>query len=285
MNGGNKIMKDIAIIVVNYKMKKHIEKCFSSLFSEIVSSQLQIEVVVVDNASRDGIESFLKEKYPTVRYIGLEENYGFGRAQNIGMKSVDSKYYFVLNPDTSFVPGERVLEKLFQFMESLPHVGMCGPKLLNEDGTLQSSCWRFPTVFQPIFSRTVFGRRGKGRKISDHYFMKDFDHGSTRPVDVIMGSAMFVRSEALAEVGMFDERFIMYFEDTDWCLRMWEKKWAVYYVHDSILTHTHRRGSAEVPGIIQGFFRNKLARTHFLSWLLYVWKWRGTRVYYAEKNN
>ncbi len=276
-------MKDITIVVVNYKMRKHIEKCFSSLFPEITSSNLQVAVVVVDNASSDGIEFFLKEKYPSVHYIGLEENQGFGQAQNIGMKSVDSKYYFVLNPDTFFRSGGQVLEKFFDFMETHPHVGMAGPKLLNEDGTLQSSCWRFPTFFQPVFSRTVLGHKGRGKKISDHYFMKDFDHNSTRPVDVVMGSAMFVRAEAIQHVGRFDEKFTMYFEDTDWCLRMWEKKWAVYYVHDIILTHTHRRGSAEIPGIIKGFFKNKLARIHFVSWLTYMWKWRNAYKYYVEK--
>lgn len=276
-------MTDIAIIVVNYKMRKHIEKCFSSLFSEITSSKLQVEVVVVDNASSDGIEFFLKETYPSVKCIVLPENHGFGRAQNVGMKSIEAKYYFVLNPDTVFRPGEQTLEKLFHFMESHSSVGMVGPKLLNEDGTLQYSCWRFPTFFQPVLSRTTLGQKGRGRKISDHYFMKDFDHNSTRPVDVIMGSAMFVRAEALRHVGGFDEKFKMYFEDTDWCLRMWEKKWVVYYVHDIILTHTHRRGSAEIPGIIKGFFKNKLARIHFVSWLTYMWKWRNAYKYYVEK--
>lgn len=276
-------MKDIAIIVVNYKMKEHIEKCFSSLFPEITASSLQIEVVVVDNASHDGIELFLKEKYPRVKCILLQENCGFGRAQNIGMQSVDAKYYFVLNPDTFFRPGEQTLEKMFRFMESHTNVGMIGPKLLNEDGTLQSSCWRFPTFFQPVLSRTVLGQKGRGKKISDHYFMKDFDHNSTRPVDVVMGSAMFVRAEAVRQVGGFDEKFKMYFEDTDWCLRMWEKKWSVYYVHDIILVHTHRRGSAEIPGIIRGFLKNKLARIHFLSWLIYMWKWRDVSKYYIEK--
>ncbi|HRH23179.1 MAG TPA: glycosyltransferase family 2 protein [Candidatus Magasanikbacteria bacterium] len=276
-------MKDIAIIVVNYKMKAHIEKCLSSLFPEIASSNLQIEVVIVDNASGDSIEFFLKEKYPSVKCILLEENFGFGRAQNIGMQSVPAKYYFVLNPDTNFPSGGQTLEKMFRFMESHPNVGMAGPKLLNEDGTLQSSCWRFPTFFQPVLSRTILGQKGRGKKISDHYFMKDFDHNSTRPVDVVMGSAMFVRAEAIQQVGMFDEKFKMYFEDTDWCLRMWEKKWAVYYVHDSVLTHAHRRGSAEIPGIIRGFFRNKLARIHFISWLTYMWKWHRTYKYYVEK--
>ncbi len=276
-------MKDIAIIVVNYKMRNHIEKCFSSLFSEISSSSLSIEVVLVDNASGDTIDQFLKEKYPSVRCIMLPENRGFGKAQNIGIKSVDAKYYFILNPDTEFKPGENSIQKLFHFMETHPKVGVVGPKLLHPDGSLQFSCWRFPTVWQPLFSRTRLGEKGRGKKISNHYFMKDFDHLTTRPVDAVMGSAMFVRKEAVTDVGVFDERFWMYFEDVDWCLRMWEACWSVYYIHDVILHHAHGRGSAKVPGIIRAFLQNKLARVHFMSWVKYMWKWRHTRKYYAEK--
>lgn len=276
-------MKDIAIIVVNYKMKEHIEKCFASLFSQIAQSTLDIGVVVVDSASDDNINLFLIEHYPQVKCILLQENGGFGKAQNVGMKSIEAKYYFILNPDTEFSGADHTLERLHHFMESHPNVGMAGPKLLNSDGSLQYSCWRFPTFWQPVFSRTRLGEKGKGKRIADHYFMKDFDHNSTRPVDALMGSAMFVRAEALKEVGVFDERFWMYFEDVDWCIRMWEAGWPIYYVHDAVLKHTHRRGSAKVPGIVRGFFKNKLARIHFVSWIKYFWKWRNTQQYYTSK--
>ncbi len=276
-------MKDIAVIVVNFKMKKHIEKCFTSLFSDITRSGLNVGVVVVDNVSHDGINVFLQDKFPAVQSIMLPVNYGFGKAQNIGMQSIEAKYYFVLNPDTEFVSSHSTLRRLYDFMESHPHAGMLGPKLVNEDGSLQYSCWRFPTFWQPLFSRTRLGMWGVGKKISDHYFMRDFDHNFTRTVDAIMGSAMFIRGVALKSIGGFDDRYWMYFEDTDWCLRMWEAGWAIYYVHDSILQHTHRRGSAQFSGIIQSVFRNKLTRTHVVSWLKYMWKWRGTRKYYVEK--
>lgn len=276
-------MKDIAIIVVNYQMKEHIKKCLVSLFPQITHSSLDVEVVVVDNASDDHINLFLTEDYPQVRCIMLSENQGFGKAQNAGMKSVEAKYYFILNPDTEFTHGDRTLERLRDFMESHPKVGMIGPKLLNSDGSLQYSCWRFPSFWQPLFSRTKLGTIGRGKDVADHYFMKDFDHESTRPVDAIMGSAMFVRGESIKQVGRFDERFWMYFEDMDWCVRMWEAGWFVYYVHDIVLKHIHGRGSAKVPGIFKAFFKNKLARVHFVSWIKYFWKWRNTYPYYVSK--
>ena len=276
-------MKDVGIIVVNFKMREHIEKCFVSLFSDIEKSGLNVGVVVVDNASDDGINAFLRDRFPQAQCIMLPDNYGFGRAQNIGMQSLEARYYFVLNPDTRFVSEQSSIRRLYDFMESHPHAGMAAPKLHNADGSLQYSCWRFPTFWQPVLSRTRIGSYGLGKKISNHYFMKDFDHLFTRTVDAIMGSAMFVRGEVVKSTGGFDDRYWMYFEDTDWCLRVWEAGWAIYYVHDTIVQHAHQRGSAQVAGIIQSLFKNKLARIHLISWLKYMWKWRGVRKYYAEK--
>ncbi|PIR77637.1 MAG: hypothetical protein COU30_01320, partial [Candidatus Magasanikbacteria bacterium CG10_big_fil_rev_8_21_14_0_10_38_6] len=92
--------------------------------------------------------------------------------------------------------------------------------------------------------------------------------------------AMFVRGTAYKEIGGFDDRFFMYFEDIDWSLRMWEAHWPVYYTHDIVLTHIHGKGSAKVPGVINALLKNKLARIHFKSWLQYMWKWRGNNKYY-----
>ncbi len=272
-------MKDIAVIIVNYKMKAPIERCIASLMEDIKTSALSVQVVVVDNASDDGIESYLKSAYPEVRCIPLTENKGFGAAQNIGMSAVPATYYFALNPDTEFIEP-RTLQRLYEWMESHPRVGMVGPKIFYPDKTLQYSCWRFPTFWQPLFSRTTLGNKGIGKKRADHFLMKDFSHNETRPVDALMGSAMFVRGRAIQDVGMFDERFWMYFEDIDWSRSMWEAGWPVYYVHDICIQHTHGRGSAKVSGVIQSLLKNKLTRIHVMSWLAYMWKWRHNNVYY-----
>ncbi len=277
-------MFDINIIVVNYKMKANIEKCFASLFEDIKDSALAVHVVVVDNASNDGIEQFLKEKYPQTAFIQKSLNDGFGKAQNLGLASTEAKYHFVLNPDTYFYPGKHAIKSLYDFMEMHPKVGMAGPKILYPDGSLQYSCYRFPHFWQPLFSRTKLGQKGRGKDSNSHALMKDFDHNKTTPVDWIMGSAMFVRAEAMNQVGMFDDRFWMYYEDSDWCRRMWEAGWPVYYIHDIVLEHLRGRGSAQVPGILKALIKNKLARVHMVSWIKYMWKWRGNHRYYASKS-
>ena len=275
-------MKDIAIVIVNYKMKDLIDKCLETLFCDIEGNGLDIAVVVVDNNSEDDVGKLLKETYPTVRFIPQDVNPGLGTSANIGMKAVDATYYFALNPDTEFFSGQHTVRRLYDFMEQHKKIGMIGPKIMYPDGSLQYSCWRFPSFLQPFYNRTKLGTLKQGTKRQAYHLMKDFDHEKTLPVDALMGSAMFVRREALMQVGGFDERFWMYYEDIDWCMRMWEAHWPVYYVHDIVLQHLHGRGSAKVPGLFNAFFKNKLFRVHVKSWLKYMWKWRGIRKYYTD---
>lgn len=275
-------MKDINIIIVNYKMKDDIAKCLVSLYQDIEGSGLGVGIVVVDNKSEDGIDKFLQEKYSEIKIIMQDSNPGFGSSQNAGIKSFDAKYYFALNPDTEFPEGQSVIKKMYDFMEDHPKIGMVGPKIVYPDGSLQYSCWRFPKSLQPLYQRTKLGQTKRGQRKVNHHHMKDFKHDETRPVDAIMGSAMFARKEALDEVGLFDERFWMYYEDIDWCLRMWEAGWPVYYLHDIVITHAHGRGSAKVPGVVKALFKNKLARVHLMSWAKFLWKWRKKSKYYRD---
>jgi len=276
-------MKDINIVIVNYKMKNDIEQCLNSLYKDVNGDRLDINIVVVDNKSDDAVDTMLKEKFPTVKVILLPENKGFGHAQNVGLVSTEAAYHFILNPDTVFIEGQHIIKKMFDYMESHPKVGMIGPKIVNADNSLQYSCYRFPIFWQPLFSRTKFGQMGFGKKINDHFLMKDFHHASTRPVDWVMGSAMFARGVVLKQTGLFDERFWMYAEDSDLCRRMWEAGWPVYYVHNIIIKHFHGRGSAKVPGVFKALLKNKLARIHLLSWFKYMWKWRTNHKYYLVK--
>lgn len=274
-------MKDIAVVIVNYNMKDLIEACLKTLYLDFQDDALSVEVLVVDNHSEDGVEDVLKQRFPHVRFVAQDANRGFGAAQNKGIALADAHYVFILNPDTKFLPGQHTLRRLYAYMEAHPKVGMIGPKIVYPDGSLQYSCWRFPSFFQPLYNRTKLGHTKWGKQKYDHHMMKDVDHNTTRPVDALMGSAMFVRKEALHDVGTFDERFWMYFEDIDLCVRMWEAGWPVYYVHDIVLEHLHGRGSAKIPGLLSAFLKNALFRAHVMSWLKYMWKWRNIKKYYA----
>ena len=273
-------MLDLSVVIVNHKTKDLVNRCLDSLFLDATDSGLNFSTVVVDNASDDGLESLIKEKFPAVKFMSLAQNTGFGRAQNTGIKAAPAKHYFILNPDTYFPPNQTALRRLFDFMEEHPRVGVVGPKILYPDGSLQYSCYRFPSFWQPFFSRTKFGQSGLGQKINEWFLMKDFDHNTTSPVDWVMGSAMLARHEAVERVGVFDENFWMYAEDSDLCRRMWEAGWPVYYLPEVVVHHEHRRGSASVPGVFMALLKNKLSRIHLLSWLKYNWKWRNNKKYY-----
>ncbi len=274
-------MFDINITIVNYNTKEDVERCLVSVLSEIANSNLIVNVTVIDNASSDNIVGMLYQKFPTVRCMANFENMGFGKAHNYGIKSNAAKYHFILNPDTRIGEGQNALRRLYDFMEANPKIGLVGPKLVYPDGSLQYSCYRFPSFWHPIISRTKYGEWSWLKKHHDKALMKDFNHDETIPVDWVMGSAMFARADALERVGLFDEQFWMYYEDSDLCRRLWEAGWPIYYVHDVVVEHAHGRGSAKVAGTVMALIKNKLARVHLLSWLKYMWKWRGNHKYYV----
>ena len=276
-------MIDICITLVNTNEKDAIYTCLTSLLGDAKNSGLRLGIVIVDNNSTEDIEPLLTQHFPDAVLLRQKENKGFGASHNRALTAVDAQYYFVLNPDTQVEHGSQLLKKMFDFMEKNQQVGMVGPRIVYPDGSLQYSCWRFPSFLQPICSRTSLGKKGKYKKMADMHLMKDFDHNATRPVDAIMGSAMFVRKKAIEKVGGFDERFWMYFEDIDWCKRMWENHWPIYYLHTATLSHVHGRASAKVPGIITALIKNKYARAHLKSWIQYCIKWRGNHKFYGYK--
>ncbi|MFH1789732.1 MAG: glycosyltransferase family 2 protein [bacterium] len=274
-------MFDINVVIVSYNSRNQVEKCLASMFVDLKESGLNVHVTVIDNCSNDNILWLLKLGYENIKFCVNKKNAGFARAQNRGLKAVDSKYHFILNPDTVFLPQQNVIKKMYDFMEQNKQAGIVGPKILYPDGSRQNSCYRFPKFMQPLYSRTFLGRIGKGKKEAENYFMEDFEHNNTVPVDWIMGAAMFVRSQALSHVGYFDERYWMYAEDSDLCRKMWENNWMVYYLHSASIKHEHGRGSASTQGIARSLIKNRLARAHLKSWLSYMWKWKSTRHYYS----
>lgn len=275
-------MVDINAVIVNWKMKEDIDKCLDSFFNDLGEGRLKAVVHVVDNSrNSDGIKEMIREKYPEVEYIDPGGNIGFGKAQNLGFARHRASFYLALNPDCEFPSGERVLERMVGSMQEDPEMGMAGPKLLNLDGSLQYSCCRFPAFLDQIGRRLGWDKRSKRfRKRVDHYLMRDFDHERTVPVDWIMGSFMLVKREVAEKVGFFDDRFFMYFEDCDWCRRVWRAGWKVYYLHDIRVKHGHRRDSAESRAW-KSILTNPITRVHIKSWLKYFWKWGLRKEHYG----
>ncbi|RMD58904.1 glycosyltransferase family 2 protein [Candidatus Parcubacteria bacterium] len=267
-------MLDINVVIVNYKMRSDIERCLSGLLADLEESRLKAAVQVMDNSKNvDGVKELIKTKYPSVYYYDCGGNIGFGKAQNIGLKRVEAKFYLPLNPDIVFPARKMALRRLVDYLENNPQVGVVAPKLFNSDGSLQYSCCRFPLFLDQIARRLELNRCfSYFQKRVDYYLMKDFNHQDSVPVDWVIGSFMLIRQEAALKVGFFDERFFMYFEDCDLCRRMWRSGWEVHYVAEVALIHGHRRDSAQFNPLFS-LLANPVARIHLKSWWQYFRKW------------
>jgi GT2 family glycosyltransferase len=215
----------------------------------------------------------VESEFPEVRLLRNSSNLGYAKGVNLGIECASAEYFLILNPDIETGPDP--IERLWDFMEKTPDAGIVGGKLLNPDGTLQMSCRVFYTVPVVLLRRTFLGRVFPDSKAVRRHLMQDWDHGSDRQVDWVIGACMMVRREAYENVGGMDERFFLYLEDVDWCYRMKKHGWKVYYVHSSVMTHHYRRTSAAgLPG--------RALLSHLLSALRYYDKW-GSAIYQLKR--
>ena len=208
----------LAVVIVHYNSSTDLENCLTSLAA--CAPAADHRVVVVDNASVDEGLDQVHRNHPECLWIFNKENVGYSRGCNRGMAQVQAEYYLVLNPDIVVQPG--ALDRLLDFADAHPRAGLVGPQLLNTDGSIQDSCRRFYTLKTLLLRRTFLGRIFPNSLTVRRHLMQDFDHRSNRPVDWLLGGCLLVRSSAVARTGPMDERFFLYFEDVDWCYRMWQ---------------------------------------------------------------
>jgi len=263
----------LAIIIVHYNTSTDLENCLASL--EACPPAVEHRVVVVDNASRDVGLEIVHRNHPDCLWIFNNENVGYSRGCNRGMAQVEADYYLIMNPDIVVQPGS--LDRLLEFAENNPRAGMVGPQLLNADGSIQDSCRRFYTLKTLLLRRTILGRIFPNSQTVYLHLMRDFDHQSSRPVDWVLGGCLLVRRSAMERTGPMDERFFIYFEDVDWCYRMWQAGFEVQYTPDARFVHHHRRDSAS--GKFNRSFWLHLGSliSFYEKWGMFVWlmkKWR-----------
>jgi GT2 family glycosyltransferase len=260
-------MVDISVIIVNYKSAAKTLNCIRAV-KKSDTAGLEIEIIVVDNASGDEIESEIKKNFFGVILIKSDTNVGMGAGNNLGIKAANGEFVLVLNPDTYL--DEQAIKIMIGYTRINPAVGIIGPKLLYPDGSLQFTCHRFPKIYMPLLRRTFLGRFARDKV--DRFLMKDYDHLKPREADWLQGSCLFIRKTMLDKIGSFDEKFFMYFEDTDLCRRAHKNGYKVVYLPQAIGIHDHTRASAADHWYIAPF-TNKLARAHIVSWVKYFWKW------------
>lgn len=264
------IFMTLSIIIVNYQTAQLVKYQLKNLLS--LKPSLEMEIIVVDNASGDNLAAELGPDYPSVTFLTSDANRGYAAGNNLGINRAQGKYILIINPDITIRRAEEI-ERLVDFMDRNTNVGIAGPRLVHPNGELQESCSRWPSLLLPFFRRTALKDTAYGRKWLDHYFYREWDHRSNRAIDWLVGATLIVRKEALIKVGLLDENFFLYLEDTDWCRRFWEAGYQVWYVADAEFTHYHKRESAD-NGVLQSVF-HRSSREHIKSFYKYWMKYRG----------
>jgi len=269
---------ELSIAINNYRNPELLKLCIDSVKKSVLD--VEYEIIVADSETGEETEMMMREDYPDVKFFPFKENVGFQAMLKKGIKESFGKYILLLNGDIIVAPDS--IQKLVSYAKGNPEIGMVGPKLLNFNGTLQYSCFRYYNLLTIIYRRITFLQKfGFVKKHLDWFSMKDYDHENLKEVDWLMGSAMMVSRIAVEKVGPMDSRFFMYMEDVDWCRRFWENGFRVVYYPFSVMNHYHGKGS-DKGGFFYSIFFNRLTWTHINSAIKYFLKYWGKE---APKHN
>ncbi len=268
----------LSICIVSYQARDYLRDCLLSIREYPPDGAY--EIIVVDNGSTDGTISMLREEFPETVVIQNQDNEGFTVPMNQALQQGQGKYLLLMNPDT--LVHHSAFNELIQFLKTHPDVGICGPKVLNTDGSLQSPCRRGesrPWAVISYFLRlpALFPHS----KFFGGYLMNYMDEDETHAVAGVAGSCMMIRKEVITGIGYLDEQFFAWQEDADYCLRARKVGWKIFYVPSALITHYGGQGGSRVQpyrSIIEWhrsywlFYRKNYAGDYFfmLNWMYYL---------------
>lgn len=246
---------DISVVIVNWNTKELLLECLKSLFETV--RDLSFEVWLADNASSDGSVEAIKDSYPAVRIIQNDRNLGFARANNLAFRNMSGRYAVLLNTDTVLTKG--AIRTLHDFMESTPQAGLACGQLLNSDGSKQNSMSNFPSLLSLLLNETLL-RILFPRKFPS----KREEYSAPLEIDSCIGACMIARKKAMDDVGLLDERFFFFLEETDWALRMKREGWKVYFVPGARIFHHQGRSVGHGVKSRKIFYTSRYA--YFRKW-------------------
>ena len=232
---------DLSIIILNFNAKEFLKNCVQSIKDSDLKG-ISNEIILVDNLSTDGsrelIIDFSQRDKSCTAVLNLS-NLGFSKGNNQGIRKASGKYVLFLNPDTRV--SKNSIKQMFEFMEQNAEIGVCGPSLNYPNGELTSAAHRgFPTPWNAITHFTGLRRLFPKSKLFAGYTMGwELNNKNPHEVDSISGAAFFIRRKAAEEVGWWDEDYFLYGEDIDFCFKLKEKKWAVFFLPYAKVLHYH----------------------------------------------
>jgi GT2 family glycosyltransferase len=219
-------MADVSVVVVTYNALPWVERALDSLRGH--------ETIVVDHGSSDGTLELVRERFPDARLI-QQENKGLGGGSNAGMRVASGDYFLLLNSDAWAI--DHAVERLVAFAEEHPEAAVVGPRLLNPDGSLQRSVRGDPTLWRLATEYFFLRKLAPRTRALNAFYGAAFAHDEVREAEFVMGSVMLVRREAADTVGLFDEDFFMFSEETDWLYRFRQAGWKVFFTPEAEFVH------------------------------------------------
>ena len=239
---------DISIIIVNWNTRELLLECLESIFQTV--KEVSFEVWLVDNASTDGSVESAKDQYPDINVIQNEQNIGFAAANNLAFKQMKGSYALLLNSDATLI--NNAAEELFNFMEANHKAGIACGQLLNTDGSRQNSIANYPSLLSMLFNQGVL------RILFPNKFpSKRRKYTAPIEVDSCIGACMIVRKEAMDEVGILDEKYFFFLEETDWAYRMKQAGWKNYFVPAARIFHAQGKSVGKSANKKIMFYRSR----------------------------
>ncbi|MFN2240823.1 MAG: glycosyltransferase family 2 protein [Anaerolineae bacterium] len=260
-------MVDLSIVIVSWNVRDLLRSCLQSILTEAHSGpegealrieDWTVEILVVDNASTDGSAEIVRQQFPQVHLIANKENRGFTAANNQGLARSQGRYLLLLNPDTETV-GDALVTML-RYVEANAEVGALGPKLVNPDGSIQSSRRRFPTFATALVESTVVQEWWQNNRVLRRYYMADTPDDAIQTVDWVVGACLLVRRQAYEQVGGLDEGYFMYSEELDWCRRIKAAGWEIAYLPTAAVIHHEGKSSEQVVPARHIYFQSSKVR-------------------------
>ena len=232
----------VSLVVVTWNAKKYVDMCLGSLDH---IKDIPLEIIVVDNASTDGTTELIANNFKGFKLFRNEENLGFAKANNIGIRNSRGRYVCLVNSDVTVPAG--CLSSLLNYMEANPGVGMVGPQMVDPDGTVRRSTMRYPSLRSAIGRALGIDRFPLVSRLLGSQMVSDFRHDRIADVEILNGWFWIVRREALDQVGLLDERFFIYGEDLDWCRRFRKAGWRLVFYPIAKAIHYGGASSSAAP--------------------------------------
>lgn len=264
MSGPAETPPRVSVVIVSWNTRELLRACLESL----AAGGDELEVIVVDNGSADGSDAMVRERFPAVRLVVNETNRGFGKAVNQGFAASRAEYVLLLNSDTRV--GEDAIPTCARFLDEHGDVAVVGCRLRYDDGRIQSSCFRFPSLLGSLLKSLYLSQLfpESGFLNWDRYGHREWD--TPRQVDCVMGSFFLIRRTAVRDTPLLDEGYYMYGEETDLCYRMKRAGWKTMFLPDVEVVH-HHGGSSTKTARLAAWSAAAVHRGN----LRFVYKWRG----------